>query len=85
MNTARLARLWGEAQGDPVRMAEALHDELAHEHTGYVQTDRLERALAELRNDLATFKVEIMRNMILAQVAGFLAVIVVILFRGSAL
>ena len=47
MNRARLARHWQEAAGDPVRMAEALGDEINHAAAGLVSRDYLDARRAE--------------------------------------
>ena len=47
MNRARLARLWQEASRDPVRMAEALGDEINDPAAGLVSRDYLDARLAE--------------------------------------
>jgi hypothetical protein len=46
MNTARLARHWQEASGDPVRMAEALGDEINDPAARLVSRDSLDARLA---------------------------------------
>ena len=47
MNRARLARRWQEASRDPVRMAEALGDEIIDRAAGLVSRDYLDARLAE--------------------------------------
>ena len=48
MNRARLARHWQDASGDPVRMAEALVDEISDPAAGLVSRDSLDARLAQL-------------------------------------
>jgi hypothetical protein len=47
MNRARLARRWQEASGDPVRMAEALGEEINDPAARLVSRDFLDARLAE--------------------------------------
>jgi hypothetical protein len=47
MNRARLARRWQEASGDPVRMAEALGDEINDPGARLLSRDFLDTRLAE--------------------------------------
>jgi hypothetical protein len=54
MNAARLTRRWQEAAGDPVRMAEALVDEINDPATGLVTRDFLRAELAQLRGEIAS-------------------------------
>jgi phospholipid N-methyltransferase len=51
MNAARLARRLQEANNDPTKMAEAIHDEVTDPSTGLVTRDHLDRRLVgtELR------------------------------------
>ncbi len=56
MNTARLARRWSEAGGDPARMAEALGEEIDDPAAGLVSRDYLDKRFAEFEARL-TWKI----------------------------
>lgn len=47
MNAARLARRLQEANNDPTRVAEAIHDEVTDPTTGLVTRDHLDKRLLE--------------------------------------
>lgn len=47
MNAARLARRLQEANNDPTRVAEAIHDEVTDPSAGLVTRDHLDRRLHE--------------------------------------
>ena len=56
MNTARLARHWQEASGDPVKMAEALADEIDDPATGLVSRDFLQAQIAGVRGEVTALE-----------------------------
>jgi hypothetical protein len=58
VNAARLTRRWQEAAGDPVRMAEALVDEINDPATGLVTRDFLRAELTQVRGEIAQLRGE---------------------------
>jgi hypothetical protein len=62
MNAARLTRRWQEAAGDPARMVEALVDEINDPATGLVTRDFLRAGLAQVREEIATLRGELISS-----------------------
>ena len=62
MNAARLTRRWPEAAGDPARMVEALVDEINDPATGLVTRDFLRAELAQVREEIATLRGELISS-----------------------
>ena len=62
MNAARLTRRWQEAAGDPARMVEALVDEINDPATGLVTRDFLRAELAQVREEIATLRGELISS-----------------------
>jgi hypothetical protein len=88
VNAARLARRLDEAGDDRVRWAEAICEEVTDPNTGLVTKDYLDRRLAEFETRFAEMKVEfadfrtkLTRDMLFAQVTGFIAIAILILLR----
>jgi hypothetical protein len=88
MNAARLGRLLNEAGEDRGRWAEAICDEILDPGTGLVTRDHLDRRFAEFEVRFARFETKfaeletkLTRNMIFAQVGGFVAIAVLILLK----
>ena len=68
MNAARLTRRWHEAAGDPARMVEARVDEINDPATGLVTRDFLRAELAQVREEIATLRGEMVSS--IAQLEG---------------
>ncbi len=62
MNAARLTRRWQEAAGDPARMVEARVDEINDPATGLVTRDFLRAELAQVREEIATLRGEMVSS-----------------------
>jgi hypothetical protein len=62
MNAARLTRRWQEAAGDSARMVEALVDEINDPATGLVTRDFLRAGLAQVREEIATLRGELISS-----------------------
>jgi hypothetical protein len=62
VNAARLTRRWQEAAGDPARMVEALVDEINDPATGLVTRDFLRAELAQVREEIATLRGEMVSS-----------------------
>lgn len=56
INTARLAERWRDADGDPVRMAAALGEELSQDDNLLVTRADLRASVAELRAEMSNLK-----------------------------
>ena len=82
MNTARLARHWQDASGDPVRMAEALGDEINDPAAGLVSRDYLVKRLAEFETRLSNLLFDRTtsqtRWLIALSVAQFVAIMIAV-------
>jgi len=61
MNVASLTRHWQEAAGDPARMVEALV-EIDDPATGLVTRDFLRAGLAQVREEIATLRGELISS-----------------------
>ena len=81
VNAARLGRLLQDAGDDKARWAEAICDEITDRSTGLVTRDHLDMRFAEFERKFAEFETRMTRQMIFAQVAGFTALLVVLLLR----
>jgi hypothetical protein len=64
LNTARLAERWRDANGDPVRMAAALGEELSQDDNQLVTKSDLRASVAELRAELNDLKAWMLTRLI---------------------
>ena len=62
MNAARLTRRWQEAVGDPAPMVEARVDEINDPATVLVTRDFLRAELAQVREEIATLRGEMVSS-----------------------
>jgi hypothetical protein len=70
-----------DAGDDRGRWAEAICDEITDRSTGLVTRDHLDMRFAEFERKFAEFEARMTRQIIFTQVAGFTALVVVLLVR----
>ena len=75
MNAARLPRRRQEAAGDPARMVEALVDEINDPATGLVTRDFLRAELAQVREEIATLRGELISSIAQLEIGGMITML----------